>query len=85
MAVNAEDLFLEPFREVIQRTTEASANAEAAQHADPDLAKAMSKAAAALLREGDRALRRLQPLWNSQVEKHGESFEDAMRDDGEFF
>ena len=76
MAVDIEDLIIAPFREVVKRGNEALANAQA--DADEDAAPAMEKAAKALVREGDRALKRLQPLWDSQVEKHGDIFRDTM-------
>ncbi|KAJ0383429.1 hypothetical protein COL922a_010491 [Colletotrichum nupharicola] len=31
-----------------------------------------------VFREGERALKRVQPLWDSQVDKHGDSFKDAV-------
>ncbi|KAH8896602.1 hypothetical protein GQ53DRAFT_743241 [Thozetella sp. PMI_491] len=78
MAVDIEELVIAPFREVVERGKEALANAEAAVDDNEDAAKAMEKAAKAVVREGERALKRLQPLWDSQVEKYGDTFKTTM-------
>ncbi|KAF9875149.1 sh3 domain containing protein [Colletotrichum karsti] len=78
MAVDVEELIITPFREVVERAREAIANAEAAQDDNPDLSKEMMKSAQVISKEGERALKRLQPLWDSQVEKHGDSFKDMI-------
>jgi hypothetical protein len=86
MAVDIEELIIAPFREVVDRGKEAAANADAAvQDGDDDdeSAKRMAKAAKGVVREGERALRRLQPLWDDQVEKHGDTFKAAMGKNGE--
>ncbi|KAK1764258.1 hypothetical protein QBC33DRAFT_497839 [Phialemonium atrogriseum] len=83
MAIDVEVLILEPFREVVERGKEAAANAEAAQDDDPELSKEMAKAAQAVMKGGERALKRLQPLWDSQVEKYGDDFKETMRENDE--
>ncbi|GJC97666.1 SH3 domain containing protein [Colletotrichum higginsianum] len=80
MAVDVEELIITPFREVVERGKEAVANAEEAQNDDPEQAKQMMKSAMAITKEGERALKRLQPLWDSQVEKHGDTFKDIIAD-----
>ena len=63
---------------------EAVANAEAALAEDEasELAERMLKAARGLVKEGDRALQRIQPLWTAQADKYGDAFREAMRDHG---
>ncbi|KAI1453126.1 hypothetical protein F4805DRAFT_386893 [Annulohypoxylon moriforme] len=89
MAIDVEELVIQPFREVVERGKEAVANAEAAndggeneedadQPTDQDAAD-MLKAARSLLREGERALQRLLPLWKERVDKYGDAFTEAMR------
>ncbi|SPQ25340.1 c072eb4d-7147-47d1-99f8-fcc1fd18cc88 [Thermothielavioides terrestris] len=85
MAVDIEELIIAPFREVVDRGKEAVANAEAARGESGDgdgngndTAQRMAKAGKAVVREGERALKRLQPLWNDQVEKYGDTFKAAM-------
>ncbi|KAK6958423.1 hypothetical protein Daesc_001223 [Daldinia eschscholtzii] len=89
MAIDVEELLIQPFREVVERGKEAVANAEAAadsgedeDDADPstgqDVAD-MLKAARSLVKEGERALQRLLPLWQERVDKHGDAFREAMR------
>lgn len=85
MAVDVEELIITPFREVVERGKEAVANAEEAQNDDPEQAKQMMKSAMAITKEGERALKRLQPLWDSQVEKHGDTFKDIIADNGKSF
>jgi hypothetical protein len=84
MAVDVEELIIAPFREVVDRGKDAVNNAEAAAHGDDDdeTAKRMAKAGKALVREGERALKRLKPLWDDQVEKHGDIFKTAMGKNG---
>ena len=85
MAVEIEELILAPFREVVDRGKDAVTNAEAAVEDDTDdeTAKRMAKAGKAIVREGERALKRLQPLWDGQVEKYGDMFKTAMSKNGE--
>jgi len=82
MAIDAEDLVIQPFRELIERANEAATNAQDGADESPDDAKVMAKAAASLAKEGERALGRLQPLWIQQSDRHGESFTNAIRDNG---
>lgn len=86
MAVDIEELIIAPIREVVDRGKEAVANAESADDRDDDAddtAKRMAKAGKALVREGERALKRLQPLWDDQVKKYGDAFRTAMDKNGE--
>ncbi|KAL1902483.1 hypothetical protein Sste5346_001464 [Sporothrix stenoceras] len=79
MGVDAEELIVRPFREVVERGNEAVQNAEADDaSADGDTLAEMAKAGRAVVREGERALKRLQPVWDGQVEKYGDAFKDAM-------
>ncbi|KZL85968.1 sh3 domain-containing protein [Colletotrichum incanum] len=80
MAVDVEELIILPFHEVVERGKEAITNAEEAQNEDPELAKQMMKFATIITKEGERALKRLQPLWDNQVEKHGDMFKEIIAD-----
>lgn len=82
MAVDIDVLFLGPFRDVIARAKEAAANAEYAGHQDVELCKLMLKTSQTLLKEGERALKRIQPLWDGQIEKYGESFANNLSQNG---
>lgn len=82
MGVDAEDLIIQPFKELVERGNEAIRNAEDAGATDPDGAKQMLKSANSIVKEGDRALQRLQPLWTSQVAKYGDAFTQAIGDNG---
>ncbi|RYP18026.1 hypothetical protein DL765_004142 [Monosporascus sp. GIB2] len=82
MVFDVKKLILQPFHEVVERGKEAVANAEADGH-EPGVAKLMLKSARALEKEGERALQRLQPLWDGRVAQYGNSFTEAMRDNGE--
>ncbi|GJC84744.1 hypothetical protein ColLi_07582 [Colletotrichum liriopes] len=83
MAVDIEELIILPFREVVERGKEATTNAEEAQNEDPEQAKQMMKFATMITKEGERALKRLQPLWDNQVEKHGDMFKEIIADNDE--
>ncbi|KAI1382996.1 uncharacterized protein F4822DRAFT_89227 [Hypoxylon trugodes] len=98
MAIEVEELVIQPFREVVERGKEAVANAEAeakaeseargdadedneddADSSDKHDVTAMLKTARALVKEGERALQRLMPLWKERVDKYGDAFTEAMR------
>ncbi|KAM0281459.1 hypothetical protein ACHAQH_003489 [Verticillium albo-atrum] len=83
MAVDVEELIITPFKEVIERGQDAVANAQTAEDDDPELSKQMAKAAQVLIKEGERALKRLQPLWDAHIDKFGDAFKDAIRDSDE--
>ncbi|EAQ85510.1 hypothetical protein CHGG_09524 [Chaetomium globosum CBS 148.51] len=82
MAANAEDLFIRPLRDVVAAGNAAVTNATtrappqspgSADHVDP-----MSRAAQALLREGERALNKVQLVWRDQVSRYGDGFREVM-------
>ncbi|KAK4233534.1 hypothetical protein C8A03DRAFT_19410 [Achaetomium macrosporum] len=75
MAVDAEDLLIQPFRDVVAAGAAAVANAGRgpADHVDR-----MSRAAQALVREGERALTKVQLVWNDHVARHGDTFRETM-------
>lgn len=87
MAVDAEDLLIRPFRDVVAAGTAALNNVST--HAPPQgTASAnhvdlMSRAAQALVREGERALSKVQVLWDDRTQKHGNAFGDVMVQQGE--
>jgi hypothetical protein len=76
MGVDMEELIIIPFQEVVDRGTDAVANGAASDN------ERMLRAAQALVKEGERALKRLKPLWNGQVEKYGDSFRDTILEQG---
>lgn len=78
MGVDAEELILNPFHEVVDRGKEAVTNAEGAAGEDAELSRLMAKAGVAVVKEGERALKRLQPLWDSQVERYGDAFKESL-------
>jgi hypothetical protein len=82
MAVDIEELIIGPFRELVDRGKEALENAGTGDDDDAEKARQMTKAAKGVIREGERALKRLQPLWDSQVEKYGETFKATMSKNG---
>lgn len=84
MSVDAEGLVIQPFQELAETARLAVANAEAvlAEDAASQPAERMLKAARGLVKEGDRALQRIQPLWTAQADKYGDAFRDAIRDHG---
>lgn len=83
MAVDVEELIILPFRELVEKGNEAVENGKAAEGEDAELSKRMTKASRSIVKEGERALKRLQPLWDSQVEKYGDAFKAAMSQNDE--
>ncbi|KAK9414051.1 putative SH3 domain-containing protein [Seiridium unicorne] len=77
MADEIERLVLSPFREIAEKADTAVQNAEAA---DEDISGPMRKAAQSLAKEGERALKRVEPLCNKNFEEYGANFVDAMKE-----
>lgn len=84
MAVEVEELILQPFRDVVERAKEAIENAESGKEDEPEVAKLMFRSARSLVKEGERALQRLQPLWDGRVAQHGPAFTEVMRNNGKY-
>lgn len=82
MGLDAEELIIRPFQEVVDWGNNAVASAAGSADSDVELRARMTKAAQALVKEGKRALARLKPLWESQVEKYGSLFFDAILQNG---
>ncbi len=84
MAADAEDLLIQPIRDAIALAASAASNAAAVaedgEHADK--AEQMSQAAKALAREGERALKKVQSIWDSQVMAHGDTFRERILNQG---
>ncbi|KAK4199944.1 hypothetical protein QBC40DRAFT_175104 [Triangularia verruculosa] len=74
MTADAEDLLIRPFRDVVAVATTAAANAASLGPHRADDADRMSRAAQALAREAERAIKKLQPVWDDQVQKLGDLF-----------
>jgi hypothetical protein len=87
MAVIAEDLLIQPFRDVIALAATASSNAVASAANGPGgehsaEAEQMLQAARSLGREGERALRKVQTVWETQVAIHGDAFRERILKQG---
>jgi hypothetical protein len=70
------DLVLTPFRDIVEKGRTAVQNAGDTQP--------MLKASQALLKEGERALKRIEPLCKKHFDDYGPNFVAALRDNGEF-
>ncbi|KAK0648067.1 hypothetical protein B0T16DRAFT_455573 [Cercophora newfieldiana] len=85
MAMNAEDLLIQPFRDVVAlaATAVANASASAADGTEHSVkSDQMLQAAKSLSREGDRALRKVQTIWETQVTVHGDAFRERILKQG---
>lgn len=82
MADEIERLVLSPFREIVEKANTAVENAEAA---DDESSGPMRKAAQALAKEGERALKKIVPLCDKNYEDYAANFVDAMKEHGESF
>ncbi|KAF3005442.1 hypothetical protein E8E14_004372 [Neopestalotiopsis sp. 37M] len=79
MADEIERLVLSPFREIVEKANLAVDNADAAEDDEPSAAP-MRKAAQALAKEGERALKKIEPLCNKNYDEYASSFVDAMKE-----
>lgn len=82
MTADAEELLIRPFRDVVAVGTAAVTNAASLGPHRADDADRMSRAAQALVREGERALKKLQPVWDDQVQKLGDIFKRMITQQG---
>lgn len=71
-------LVLVPYRDIVEKAKLAIENAE---EADPPLPE-MRKAAQRLCKEGERALKRIQPLCKKHLEEYGQNFVNALKENG---
>lgn len=76
MGLDAEALFLQPFGDVVILANAALVNSEADQDSH------MTVAARALLREAERAKRKVEAVWETEVEKNGDAFRAMMVQQG---
>lgn len=76
MDTEVQDLVLSSFQDVIIKGRTALDNATAAS------ALPMQKAAQGLVSNGERALKKIEPLCRRQVEDYGGSFVDALKENG---
>lgn len=80
MADEIERLVLSPFREIVEKANTAIENAD---DADEEVSGPMRKAAQSLAKEGERALKKIEPLCKKNYDEYGANFVDAMKEHGE--
>lgn len=80
MADEIERLVLSPFRDIVEKANTAADNAE---DADGGAAAPMRKAAQNLAKEGERALKKIEPLCKKNYEEYDSNFVDAMKEHGQ--
>lgn len=69
------DLVVTPFRDIVDK------GRTAVENAGDD--KVMLKAAQSLVKEGERALKRIEPLCRKHLDEYGSNFLDALKENGE--
>lgn len=72
-----EDVVLAPFRDIVAHGEAAVKNAEISGDGE------MLKAAQVLVKEGERALKRLEPICRKSHEEYGSSFVDSLMENGQ--
>lgn len=82
MGVDEDDLLIRPFGDVVAVGTTAATNAAALGPDRASDADRMSRAAQALVREGERALTKIRPVWEDRVGKYGDKFKGIMAQQG---
>lgn len=71
---DVNDLVVTPFRDMVEK------GRTAVENAGDD--KPMLKAAQALVKEGERALKRIEPLCRKHLDEYGSNFVDALKENG---
>jgi hypothetical protein len=70
-----DDLVITPFRDIVVKGRSAVENA-----GDN---RPMAKAAQSLIEEGERALKKIDPLCHTYLDKYGFNFVEALKENGE--
>jgi hypothetical protein len=70
-----DELVLTPFKEIVEKGKRAVENAA-------DGEAEMLKASKALVREGERALKKIEPLCKKHFVEYGSNFLDALKENG---
>ncbi len=76
MDEDVHGLVLAPFRDIVEKGKEALGNAK-----DGD-SEPMQKAAEKLIKEGERALKKIEPLCKKHLDEYGPNFTDALKTNG---
>ncbi|KAI0393831.1 hypothetical protein F5Y17DRAFT_476337 [Xylariaceae sp. FL0594] len=77
MAEEVERLVLEPFRSIVEKGRTAIENVESEGDKAPE---PMLKAAQNLVKEGERALKKIEPVSTAHFEEYGSNFIDAVKE-----
>ncbi|KXJ95405.1 hypothetical protein Micbo1qcDRAFT_157326 [Microdochium bolleyi] len=77
MAEEVERLITAPFREIVEKGGIAVENSK---DAADDVGRAMARAAQGLIKEGDRALKKMEPLCESHLADYGANFVIAIKE-----
>ncbi|KAI8962159.1 hypothetical protein F5Y11DRAFT_198668 [Daldinia sp. FL1419] len=80
MTDEVDRLAVAPFREIVEKGNTAIENA---QNADEETSPLMLKTAQNLVREGERALKRIEPLCTKNFDEYGVNFVDAIKENDE--
>ncbi|KAI1381910.1 hypothetical protein F4677DRAFT_439716 [Hypoxylon crocopeplum] len=80
MTDEVERLAIAPFREIVEKGNIAIGNAA---NADEETSPLMLKVAQSLVREGERALKRIEPLCTKNFDEYGVNFVDAIKENDE--
>ena len=78
---DVQNLVLAPFHEIVEKGKAAVANATAASLTKSD---DMFRSAQSLVRDGERALSKLEPLCRKQWEEYSVNFVVALKENGKF-
>lgn len=78
----AKELVLSPFRDIVAKAQTAIENGREMDDSS-EVKGPMTKAANALLREGDRAVKKIEPLCDKLLANQGDIFIDALRENDE--
>ena len=71
-----QDLVLAPFQEIVEKGKTAIDNAKEEENQE------MLKSAQALVKEGQRALKKIEPLCKKHFDDFASNFVDALKEDG---
>lgn len=72
-------LVLAPFLDIVEKGKIAMRNSK---DAEPPLSEDMCKTAQKLVQEGERAVKRIEPLCKKHLEEYGANFVNALKENG---
>lgn len=84
MLAPTDDIVIRPFREVVEKGGEAVTNAEDAADNEPEASAWLYQSGQSLVKEGERAIKRLRPLMKDRTPEFYSAVKDLLAQNSEY-